>query len=402
MKRQSRNACCEWKRSRNDALLDPSTEERYCGTCWQKWLLSKATLSQKGKGVSDSEQKIIIKEPSANEVMGVVSEGKEPGDLQKFIDKDGKVYLISPERYLAFNAERRDDGKLCCVGDLVCDGKDKSVKLYDVKSIAHTTSFPFPTEPEDHCETPFAAYDDLSRYLQHFSKQIGKSRQSLKIWDPFFCNGAVKQNLGRLGFLDVYNECEDFYAVVKNGNFPEHDCIVTNPPYSSKPTDHIQELFKYLCSQRKPWFVLQPNYVYMKPYWQELTSTALPAPRPFFLTPSSPRKYKYRTPSGIRQVNSAQKLRTSPFVSMWYCWLDEKHAARMFKWIASTHGSALLPLALACSEYFIPDSFKDSNDRTRRKKRKQNRLFQSQDSEPLSTMKSQSSKKRKKRETPVA
>lgn len=331
----------------------------------------------------------------------LVEDDDSIGELQGVMHTDGKLYLVSPQRSLVFLSERSDDGKLQCVGEIFGTGSDTIIKLYNVQVVSKRQEFPYPTCPEDHCETPFEAYADIAGVLERLAQLIGKERKTFSIWDPFYCDGAVKRHFERLGFTNVYNVCEDFYQVVSCGNIPEYDCIVTNPPYSIERTDHIEELFKILCSQSRPWFVVQPNYVYTKPYWQTLTSEVLHKPRPFFLTPTTPRKYKYKSPSGIRQVASAQCLKTSPFVSMWYCWVGAKHTENIYRWIASQQTRGSISLSLACSEHFLPDCFKDSNDKTRRKKRKEDKKKKDYDinkrTQVVDSASSLISKKRKKK-----
>ena len=45
----------------------------------------------------------------------------------------------------------------------------------------------------------------------------------------------------------VLNENRDFYADAAAGALPEHDVLLTNPPYSA---DHKQRLLSYLLAQR--------------------------------------------------------------------------------------------------------------------------------------------------------
>lgn len=364
--------CCRWKRSSNDALLDSGTSAEYCGTCWQNWIeLQGSQGNRKNESSSQRDTKGVICTTSIARRPALVEDDSSIGELEGFSHTDGKMYLLSRNRNLVFLSERSEDGKFQCVGEIVpSSSKATSIKIYNVENVSKTITFPFPTAPEDHCETPFEAYADLACYLEYFASTIGKSRETLSIWDPFYCDGAVKRHFTRLGFANVHNECEDFYAVIGCGNLPKHDCIVTNPPYSTTTKDHVEQLLQFLCSQTKPWFVVQPNYVYVKPYWELLTSQIPKGPRPFFLTPATPRKYKYKTPSGIRHVSSAQHLKTSPFVSMWYCWLGVQYTEKMYRWIASKSSETAMPLSLACAEYYLPDSFKDSNDRTRRKRKK--------------------------------
>ena len=54
----------------------------------------------------------------------------------------------------------------------------------------------------------------------------------VRIYDPYYCNGGVVKRLKQLGFPNVYNRREDFYAVAEAGQCPPHDILLTNPPYS--------------------------------------------------------------------------------------------------------------------------------------------------------------------------
>jgi len=53
------------------------------------------------------------------------------------------------------------------------------------------------------------------------------------------------------------------------GTVPEHDVVVTNPPYSE---DHVARALKFcatnLAAHGRPWLMLLPNYVYAKDYYR--------------------------------------------------------------------------------------------------------------------------------------
>ena len=54
-----------------------------------------------------------------------------------------------------------------------------------------------------------------------------------------------------LGFPAVSNENTDFYAAVTAGTTPQHDVLITNPPYSA---DHLQRIFDYAVkTPERPW-----------------------------------------------------------------------------------------------------------------------------------------------------
>ena len=43
--------------------------------------------------------------------------------------------------------------------------------------------------------------DFKARFLELLAMSLGKDRETLKIYDPFFCQGSVVQHLQRLGAL---------------------------------------------------------------------------------------------------------------------------------------------------------------------------------------------------------
>jgi hypothetical protein len=122
---------------------------------------------------------------------------------------------------------------------------------------------PFKASADDHCESPPEAYRDIAPLLDMLAASLGKKRAELKIYDPYYCAGACPKHLGALGFADVYNKCEDFYATADQGGCPEHDVVVTNPPYSGT---HVERLLGWIRKNGKPFLLLMPNYFAAKPY----------------------------------------------------------------------------------------------------------------------------------------
>lgn len=362
--------CCQWKRSANDALEDKNTGKCYCGTCWQRHLQGLIPpLSQDESHGTMIDGLQGVEDKKAREDDALVADDESLGPLDSFSHSDGQRYLISRSRRLVLQKDRLPSGHFRCVGEVTDDGKGE-VKLFKVTTIASTTEFPFSTSSEDHCETPQTAYEDIAPVLSFLADALGKSEENLRIWDPYYCAGSVKSRLGKFGFTNVRNDCVDFYSIVERDKLPCHDVIVTNPPYSTNTVDHIEKLFRILGRRETPWLVLQPNYVYTKPYWTEITCN-MRGPRPFFLTPMTPRRYKYRTPCGLRTLTHAQALNTSPFVTFWYCWFGANLTGKFYSWITEGgRGDCKMNLTLACTEFFLPDAFKDSSDRTRRKKRR--------------------------------
>ena len=174
--------------------------------------------------------------------------------------------------------------------------------------------YPYEVDDSDHCESPIEAYQHIAIILQQLAAVLGKTTAELKIYDPFYCEGSVKERLGSLGFTNVYNQLEDFYAVQAAGKIPEYDVLLTNPPYSQ---DHMDKLVDFCVKSKKPWLLLVPNYVYMKDYYQNKVVRLGAACKCIDLSPT--KRYLYTTPKGRRQEKSAKY--TSPFPTFWYCGL---------------------------------------------------------------------------------
>jgi hypothetical protein len=169
----------------------------------------------------------------------------------------------------------------------MCDFYSVRLVIVDGSEVV-AGEFPYPTNPDDHCETPLEAYRDIAPLLRELERLLDvdrgahtadKSRLSasvqldssqLRIYDPYYCNGAVKDHFLQLGFPLVHNEKEDCYGVWSakatketSHTYPSFDVLVTNPPYSD---DHIEKLVSHVSSissdsDSKSWFLLLPTWV---------------------------------------------------------------------------------------------------------------------------------------------
>lgn len=183
--------------------------------------------------------------------------------------------------------------------------------------------YPFSVDADDHCETPSIAYEHIVPLLSTLAQALNKSSPyNLHIWDPFFCAGSVANHLNNLGFDNVYNENEDFYAydAGKTSGPQQYDVLITNPPYTA---NHIPSLLKFCKDAGKPCLLLLPNYCLHK-YKEQLvaleSSSSSPSSDLFFVW--SKARYKYKSPKFARTKDKARKDRvTSPFVSFWYCYI---------------------------------------------------------------------------------
>lgn len=168
---------------------------------------------------------------------------------------------------------------------------------------------PFPVDPNDHCETSKTAYDHIVPFLDLLANRLTKSPDKLRIYDPYYCAGAVVRHLKELGFPRVYNQPDDFYQIISTKKLPLHDILITNPPYSG---DHFDKLKRFLATHNKPHLLLLPDHFEVE--------TA----RYVFVKPKE--RYHYWTPLGMRPEEDSKKRkhrnlmlgnRNSPFPSKW-------------------------------------------------------------------------------------
>lgn len=247
-------------------------------------------------------------------------------------------------------------------------------------------SHPFEVDDSDHCETPLRAYQDLVVVLDQLlvdknktNKNPKRPRSSLRIYDPYYCDGGVKLKLASLGFTNVINENRDFYQDVQDGKIPDYDVLVTNPPYSGQ---HMEKLLDFCVAQQnqkaKPSFLLLPHFVYTKDYYARALSPIKSPKATFFsfLVPSI--RYSYVPPAWVANRSGASlalakgKGTTAPFPSFWYCchlqgvidtvWFQETFGASGS--IRSQHKSGLRYARYATD---IPRDFKGEFDPTKKR-----------------------------------
>eukprot|EP00667_Euglena_gracilis_P014984 EG_transcript_15553 len=173
----------------------------------------------------------------------------------------------------------------------------------------------------DHFETSFQAIQDLAPVLRHFAALVGRSPADLTLYDPYYCDGAVKGHLARLGFGAVRHENRDFYEDVRAGQVPSYDLLLTNPPYSA---DHKERAVEFCCASGKPWALLLPNYVATKAYYQAALRRV--GQQPIYLVPTA--RYEFAHPEGTGHT-------TSPFRGFWFLWLGP-HTPAVFRWARAT------------------------------------------------------------------
>lgn len=197
----------------------------------------------------------------------------------------------------------------------------------------------FPTDYLDHFETPTEAYADILPLLG-----AAGPLAALRVYDPYYCAGAVVAALAALGCRNVINENRDFYADVAADAVPPHDLLVTNPPYSG---DHKQRLLDFLLSraqQGRPFLLLMPAWVAGTDYWRAFLrklakrrrQKAPPGGRRvlerragvFYVVPREPYAYVHPEKTGHA---------TPPFSTIWFCggWAGDRERRKAVRGLKS-------------------------------------------------------------------
>jgi hypothetical protein len=221
-----------------------------------------------------------------------------------------------------YSATRDDLGELIRVGQWV-DGEahldPEPSAVAPVAAAAPTPAcpkavaevdYPFEVHADDHCETPPEAFGHIAAVLSELAAHTGVvPAAKLRIWDPYYCSGSSAIHLETAGFPTCHHRKEDFYAVVEKGAQPEHDVVVTNPPFSA---DHIPRFLEIAAANAKPWCMLAPNWVYTKPFFASVP------PGVFYVVPT--KRYRFLPPRGARSAKASDThKRTSPFPCFWFC-----------------------------------------------------------------------------------
>eukprot|EP00976_Prorocentrum_cordatum_P016546 332842-Prorocentrum_minimum.AAC.3 len=54
-----------------------------------------------------------------------------------------------------------------------------------------TSPHPFEWDPADDCETSIQAYRDIAPVLKKLASKLGKTKEELRIYDPYYCQVDV-------------------------------------------------------------------------------------------------------------------------------------------------------------------------------------------------------------------
>lgn len=198
-------------------------------------------------------------------------------------------------------------------------GSDVESKSISRNNIGGFGKFPYPTDYNDHFETPARAYEDILPLMEYVL--VGKRKVEATIYDPYYCAGRAATLLNDVFHqrrlqqsIRIQHEKRDFYHDIQMNTVPQYDILVTNPPYSS---NHKERCLDYAVNQLKqygrPYFLLMPNYVAMKEYYRKLVMNDDNI-QTYYVVPSSTSPYEYDHPEGTGYD-------TPPFASIWFCGL---------------------------------------------------------------------------------
>ena len=188
--------------------------------------------------------------------------------------------------------------------------RENIVYIDDVK--AHNGGIPwhpFQTDYGDHFETNKSAVADIKHVIDALADAMGIEGKKLKIYDPYYCAGAIKKTWADSGFPECINDNLDCYQTWKDQNEKPHDVIITNPPFSGEHKDWCLE---YCVASKKPWLVLLPGYCASKNYFDSRCGKI----QSIFLVPNS--TYSFTHPEGTGYNDS-------PFYSIWMGSFGEYH-----------------------------------------------------------------------------
>lgn len=285
------------------------------------------------------------------------------------------------------SGERTKEGNRLVIGKLVKGNKVEidqlavqEMKALDegniISSQLHAVemkgpSFPYPTNEDDHCETPLQSYKDILPILNELcNKDFGGKKDRMKIYDPYFCDGGVIKKLSSLGYSNVYNRKEDCYEAWESTTEPQYDVFLTNPPYSDQHMDKLMRKVSSPSFGNKPWLLLMPQFVHKKDYY--INSMKARQCNPFYIVPK--KRYIYSPPRNFREKKASDvHKKSSPFISMWYCWGgNEKQNGELMN--AFRNSSVMSDCDLARSKSALRDLRRGSGAGGSNKKKKKKRV----------------------------
>jgi len=227
-----------------------------------------------------------------------------------------------------------------------------------VGAVATSVSREGRVDMADSVETPVVAYQHIKGFLLQLAESLGKPSEHLRIYDPYFAEGGTVRRMAEVGFWRVINRREDFYEAVRVGAVPDHDVVVTNPPYSG---DHVEKFLTWAVANGKPWFLLVPNFFYMKDYY----SKCIAGSSMLYVAPA--KRYTYIASKGVAaasgQLRNKKTAATSPFPSFWYVGSSAAQREAWLTWLGTAPSELTQGWALCRSLEDLPQDVRDAAHR---------------------------------------
>jgi hypothetical protein len=113
-------------------------------------------------------------------------------------------------------------------------------------------------KPSDQYATSIATWEAIFEVPAIHKVMIDSN---LKVWDPFYMDGATEKHWRKLGAKNFIHKAGDFFLEYK---FTTADYIVTNPPFSLLP-----RIIACLAEMDMPFVIIVPSYVIHRLYFQK-------------------------------------------------------------------------------------------------------------------------------------
>eukprot|EP00980_Cylindrotheca_fusiformis_P003760 scaffold834_cov123-Cylindrotheca_fusiformis.AAC.7 len=218
--------------------------------------------------------------------------------------------------------------------------------------------FEYKVDYNDHFETPKVAYEDILPLLDG----VKQNRTQHILYDPYYCNGRSASLLRQLGFTRVIHAKRDFYADIKENKVPQHDTLVTNPPYSEDHKEKcIEFCIKQYLEQKRAFFLLMPTYVAARNYFRQFLTEHNFLEDIAYLVPSKP--YEYDHPEGTGHA-------VPPFNSLWFIGIGKDNINRIKEsWVTSPGAPKLVTSLEELERLSVISTQRRPNPRQRKKRR---------------------------------
>lgn len=194
----------------------------------------------------------------------------------------------------------------------------------------------------DDAATPLRAHAHVAPLLTALATSTGVPPSTLRILDPFYCDGAAERQLRSLGFAAAVNPAgRDFWAEEAHyRSSDDYHVLVTNPPFSG---DHIPRLLDFVLAAGRPAALLLPLWVLKKRYYHEWRRRCRDSHALAFVTPNGD-GYEFAAPASSRPATvdaeaGTVAVRIGYFDCVWFvvgnAWLPA---------LAAVGGEHMLPL----------------------------------------------------------